>query len=162
MLKCLNVKIGKKGFTLLEVVVAIFIITVGIVGALALISQTISSARISSQRLIAAYLAQEGIEIVRSIRDTNWLEGVVWNSGLGAGSWEADYTTQDLNDDYDGDFLNIDTNNGLYGYSSGTQTKFKRRIIISPEAADILKVTAEVFWEDKLLITVQEKLYDWR
>jgi len=63
------------GFTILEVVVAISLITVGITAIFTLYQQTISITRVSSQRLIAAYLAQEGIEIVRNIRDTNWIEG---------------------------------------------------------------------------------------
>ena len=65
---------NKKGFTLLEVITAIFILTVGVGGALSLMNQTLSTASIIEQRLIASYLAQEGIEIVRNIRDTNWLQ----------------------------------------------------------------------------------------
>ena len=55
----------------MEAIVAIFVITTGIVGVLSLVTQTISSATFSKDKLIAAYLAQEGIEIVRNIRDTN-------------------------------------------------------------------------------------------
>ena len=154
----------KKGFTLLEVIVAIFLITVGIGGAYALISQTISSTTISSQKLIASYLVQEGIEIVRNIRDTNRLEGASWDDGLSSGDWEADYKTQNLIQPYVGNFLNIDSD-GFYSYSSGSPTIFKRKINISPEDSYILKVIVQVEWSERERthqIKAQENLYNWR
>jgi len=153
-----------EGFTLLEGIVAIFLITVGVGGAYALISQTISSAIISSQKLIASYLVQEGIEIIRNIRDTNWLEGTSWNDGLPSGDWEVDYKTQNLTQGYAGRYLNIDSN-GFYSYSPGSPTKFKRKITILPEGSDILKVIVEVEWQERgrtHRIKAQENLYNWK
>ncbi len=172
MLKCLNVKMNKKGFTLLEVIVAIFLVTVGISGVFLLITRTIGIISLSFSQLTAAYLTQEGIEIVRNVRDTNWLDPLnpSWDDGLSAGNWEADYTTPTLNDTYDGDLLNID-GDGFYSYSPGTPTKFKRRITIVPEDIDldgindILKVTVLVEWQEKGKIhshTAQENLYNWK
>ncbi|MBZ9578331.1 prepilin-type N-terminal cleavage/methylation domain-containing protein [Patescibacteria group bacterium] len=172
---------NNKSFTLLEAIIAIFIITVGVVGVLGLVSQTIGSVIVSSQKLIAAYLAQEGIEIVRNIRDTNWLEGAPsWDEGLGEDDWEGDYTmTQNLNfclfacgyDDLS--FLKIDAN-GFYSYSAGNDTKFKRKITIAdkedlsdpPDGVyDKMTVTVEVFWREKgktYNVSAQENLYNWR
>lgn len=156
----------KKGFTLLEVIIAIFIITTGIVGVLGLISQTITVTNISSQRLIAAYLAQEGVEIVRNIRDTNWLEEAPsWDDGLTVGDWEGDYDDiQNLTSWINpGNFLNVDAA-GFYSYSAGTQTKFKRKITIQP-VVNILEVSVLVEWQYKgntYSISVQENLYNWR
>lgn len=153
----------KKGFTLLEGILAIFIITLGVGGAYALISQTISFGGLSSQKLIATYLAQEGIEIVRNIRDTNWLEGENWKNGLGPGDWEGDYNmTQNLLPSANR-FLNID-GNGFYGYSGGTKTPFKRKINLSYPQDDILKVIVEVEWKERLRthkVSAQENLYNW-
>jgi len=157
----------EKGFTILEVIVAIFVITAGIVGVSGLITQTIGSVTISSQKLVAAYLAQEGIEIVRNIRDTNWLEEAAWDDGLGVGYWEGDYDdTQNLTSWVDpGNFLNIDVS-GFYSYSAGTQTKFKRKITIgSGPILDSLNVKVEVLWKEKgetYQVEAQENLYDWR
>ena len=78
----------KGGFTLLEVIVAIFLLTVGVGGSLVLINQTLSATQILPQKLIASYLAQEGIEIAKNVRDSNLLKihqglgGVNWDSGL--------------------------------------------------------------------------------
>lgn len=165
MLKCSNVKMNK-GFTLIEVMIAIFVMAVGIVGALSLIQQTIAFAALSSSRLVASYLAQEGIEIVRNIRDGNWLEeNPLWTDGIGNGIWEGDYTmTQNLEPwNSPGRYLKID--NGFYKYSpSGSQTKFKRKITIV-DGTDTLKVSVLVEWQQigkTHQVTAQEYLYNWR
>jgi len=49
-------------------------------------SQIISYINVSTLRITASYLAQEGIEIVKNIRDTNCLERASsWNYGLANG-----------------------------------------------------------------------------
>ena len=56
-----------KSFTLIEVLVATFVITLGVAGGLVVVSQTTAFTQITSSRLTATYLAQEGIEIVKNI-----------------------------------------------------------------------------------------------
>ena len=64
----------KRGFTLVEVLVSIFIVTVGAGGAFSLVQKTLNFTTNAALQLEASYLAQEGIEIVRNIRDTNLLK----------------------------------------------------------------------------------------
>ncbi len=154
----------KLGFTLLEVVIAIFVLTVAILGTMILIYNTLLASSITSNRLIAAYLAQEGIEIVRNIRDTNWLEGDDWKNGLGNGDWQADYDDLSLTSYNPGNVLYIDAN-GFYNYFSGSPTKFQRKITIgSGPVSDSLEVTVEVNWQERgkpYSFTVKERLYKW-
>ncbi len=134
MFKILN---KNKGFTILEVLVAIFIITTGGLAAYAMVQQIIFSTLSSSYRLTAAYLAKEGIETVRNNRDTNWLQG--------ARNWY----------------------NGLIGDSglqpvSGFSNYKRRTIVIFNDPK--LEVKVEVQWDirgDDGTITVQENLYNW-
>lgn len=163
-----NKFLQKKGFTLLEVLVAIFLITLGVLGAMTLVSQTIAFSQLNSSRLVAAYLAQEGMEIVRNIRDSNFIKihkgwDINWDDGLAgcSGGCEADYddpvlvTSTDRYLKIDGDF---------YNYDSGLETPFKRKIFITPLGSDILKVRVEVSWSERgrsHKISVQEKLYKW-
>jgi len=160
------------GFTLIEVLTAIFVILVGVVGVLAIIQQTIAFAALSSSRLAASYLAQEGIEIVRNIRDGNWLEEVNWDIGLGGGEYEADYDDSDLSS-YQDRYLYIDGTNGFYKYittpaSGDIQTKFKRKITITSDmdgATPRLKVSVLIEWQQigkPHQVTAQEYLYNWR
>ena len=79
----------KKGFTLIEIVVAIFLLTVGTMGAFSLIQQTIAFTSIASAQLAATYLAQEGIETIRNIRDSNFLANSTWDNGLASSDWQV-------------------------------------------------------------------------
>lgn len=74
----------ESGFTLLEAMLSIFILLVGITGAMSLVSGGITNLTVSKNRLVAINIAQEGLEIVHNIRDTNWLEGADWND------WDGD------------------------------------------------------------------------
>lgn len=171
------------GFTLLELFVSIFIITVGVVAILSALLASVSVTFFSSSRLVAAYLAQEGIEIVRNIRETNWLEihkGLKspdeWDDGIiccgtSPCECEADYVTTALTTWADpGRYLYIDGTTGFYRYisvpsSSDTQTLFRRKITVNKESADELKVLVYIFWQERgknFQMLVQEKLYDWK
>ena len=162
----------RKGFTLLEVILAIFVLTVATAGSSILVRQTISSIFIIQSKLTASYLAQEGIEITRNIRDSNWLEQrtetVSWDDGLGEDQWEAAYNDDELQENSNS-FLNI--SNGFYSYSVGNPTIFKRKITISDkenldgdEKIDRLMVSVEVSWEERgrsHKVEVIEYLYNW-
>src|SRR4030042_2798206 len=178
MSKCFNVK-TKKGFTILEVMIAIFLIIIGIAGVFTLMTKILGQMAVSSSQLTAAYLTQEGIEIVRNIRDTNWLEQIDhdndWNEGLTDCSTgcTADYTytaseDPNLSAILAANFLKIDAN-GFYNYTSGTDTKFKRKVTIvldNPNCgAGTLKVKVETTWSEKgkdYSYLAQECLYNWR
>jgi type II secretory pathway pseudopilin PulG len=168
------------GFTFLEVVFAIFIIIIGVIGVFTLFSQTLGFSTLSTSKLVAAHLAQEGIEIVRNIRDTNWLEQSStptnpWDEGLTNCSLgcEADYltpTSEDpILDSYSGKFLYIDGTTKFYRYISSPgpndiKTLFKRKITITPNS-NRLEVKVEVSWEEKgksYKVIAQENLYNWK
>jgi len=179
---------NKKGFLLIELIVAVFVIVVGILSVYFVISQSISKIHESSLRLTAAYLAQEGMEIVRNIRDTNWVKGEEnWDEGLGADlaageykEYEADYDDPSLEkldcsscgyEDLSPLKLKIDeenhdeeNNKGFYNYDSGDETSFRRKIKIEKISGEELKVSVEVLWKYKgkeNSITVTEILHNW-
>ena len=73
-----------KGFTLIETLVSISIFTVSILAVLAILSQSIANTGYAKRKIIAAYLAGEGVEYIRNLRDTY----VLYSSTPGAG-WNA-------------------------------------------------------------------------
>ncbi len=160
-------QIKEKGFTFLEVIIAVFILVVGIVAAY-LVSQTpIFYTQNSINRLTAAFLAQEGIEIVRNIRDNNWLDNDDWNDELderlGNNFYEADYSDDDLVEKTGGpNLLQID-DNVFYNYGDGNDSKFTRKINIKDQS-NYLKITSKVEWTHKgkdYEIVVEDHLYNW-
>jgi len=57
----------------MEVVISIFIFSIGLVATGSLIVSSLNVNMMSRDRIIALNLAREGIEAVRNMRDTNWL-----------------------------------------------------------------------------------------
>jgi len=65
------------GQTLIETLVAAFILTMGISAALGLATYSLKATTGIKERIIAIGLAREGIEAVKNMRDTNWLQGTL-------------------------------------------------------------------------------------
>jgi len=81
---------NKKGFTLTEVLIGMMILTVAIVAGTSMLVGLIRSNRNIVSTMQAYYLAQEGIEIVRNIRDTNWLHNTNWIGDNNTAQWWGD------------------------------------------------------------------------
>jgi len=167
-----------QGFTIIETFIAISIITVGLVGVLGLVSYTISISRISHTEIIAANLAQEGIEVIRNIRDSNWLadiadgppdDSVSWREHIrGTGNERAgrvNYDTKGPLDQYFnpppgiGNIINtcgsdcrLYLKDDFYSHdNTGEETNFYRLIRIQKVGPPPkrLKVKSIVAWEDR-------------
>lgn len=64
----------KKGLTLVETLVAISILTIGVVGPLGVIAQALHTSYYTRDQMTAYYLAQEAVEYVRNLRDNRGIE----------------------------------------------------------------------------------------
>lgn len=143
----------QKGFSIGEVMVAMFILLVGIVDAIFLTVRSVGSLKDSREAVVATLLAQEGTELVRNVRDNN-----VTQSTCGVGDDErclafdvdygfpskgnvpvrcsADYTLNGdgvLNCSNPKDLLYVDKERMLYSHSSGgswVETRYERGIYI--------------------------------
>lgn len=153
-----------QAFTLIETIIAIFLLIVGTVGAFSLIQKSIIFTSISSSRLVAFYLAQEGIEVIRNIRDTNYLEKTVWDDGISLDSdYRLDYRSLNFPDITCGDYLKYDGN--FYSCSLDSSAKFQRKISISKPEAGKMTVSVEVTWQERGVsyqVLAQTELYNWR
>ncbi|MEK9182535.1 MAG: prepilin-type N-terminal cleavage/methylation domain-containing protein [Patescibacteria group bacterium] len=73
-----------RGFTLLETLVAISIFVASVLALLSILSQGISGASYAKRKMIASYLAEEGVEYIKNLRDTYVLYSasgpVGWNT----------------------------------------------------------------------------------
>lgn len=67
-------KFLRKGESLVEVIMAIFVVAMGSAVATSLIISALQSNQFSRDNLIALNLAVEGMEAMRAIRDANWLK----------------------------------------------------------------------------------------
>lgn len=74
------------GFTLIETLVAVLLLATALAGPLTIASKSLTAALIAKDQIVAYYLAQDAVEYVRFIRDTNRLtfssDSSKWLSGL--------------------------------------------------------------------------------
>lgn len=173
----------KKGFGLLEVLISAVIIIM-ILAALVFIGRAaLNNNEYLSQRAQAIYLAQEGLEMTRQIRDTNWIDGdnttkwdtLAWNStAFMIPISSADYAVQ-YSDPPKRMYL---TNSSSYDVNINGVT-FTRKIGVKSVASPLIpqksgttdltpyakKVTATVTWTfsgQSKSINVSEILTNWR
>lgn len=159
----------QKGFSLIELVAVIFIVSLGLVAMISLIVRVFKYSHLVSSKLEASYLAQEGIELVRNLRDSNWLEGSDWDQGIGTGFFEIDYNDLGLSS-WQGEGRYLKITNGFYGYDDpGKEARFKRKIEIQKrtnigDEPDEIQLSVKVLWEQNQKdyeIEVASRLYDW-
>ena len=70
-----NISTQLPGFSIAEVIIAAAVITVGILATLNLLYSSRNTERGNRDFIVAAQLAQEGVEIVRNVRDNNFASG---------------------------------------------------------------------------------------
>ena len=163
MKKCIasqqNILKYKKGFTLIESLVAIFILTISVTALLGVVSQSVFNSSYAKNKVVAVSLAQEGIELVRNIQDTKLLQATQGQypdfetfiqmefqpCSTTGGLCTIDPETlnispcpSDGNNGPECSLLYLD--NGYYNYDStnGTPTVFRRSISITSTPFSIL------------------------
>jgi type II secretory pathway pseudopilin PulG len=74
----------QQGFTIVETLVAITVLMIAIAGPLVVASKGLSGAAASKDQMIASYLAEESMEVVKNQRDNNIYTGALsWLNGFG-------------------------------------------------------------------------------
>lgn len=161
------------GYTLLETIIALAVILGAIAGPYSLATRGILSSLASKNKLAAYNLSQEGIELVRKIRDDNVLAGSSWDSGISSGSWKIDVVNNALSP-FDSAALLYDGTLGLYQNNTGSASLFTRRITIQKPPAnptpgipstDQILVISTVTWTERGLsktAELQEIMYNWQ
>ena len=81
----------------METLVAISIFSVSILGLMSILASGISNTNYVKQKVMASYLAQEGIEYIRNMRDN----AVLYTSG---GNWNSFRNTPNINYPVTADF----------------------------------------------------------
>ncbi len=136
---------GEGGYLLIEVMVAVSLLTIGLLGILRLSSSAIGLNRVVSDQFIANYLAMEGIEVVKNIIDANAINAKPWGENLSDGNYEISYNSLVL--EYNQQrYIKFDDNIGRYNYQSGIETPFIREIVIETPSVDEIKVNSIVSW----------------
>jgi Tfp pilus assembly protein PilV len=73
---------NQKGFTLIETLFAVLIFSASLISLMVIAARGISATAGVEQETVAHYLAQEGVEVVRNTRDSNFLSATTWDTGF--------------------------------------------------------------------------------
>ncbi len=167
-----NIFKKEKGFSLIEILISILIVAIAFIGVYRVISKYNTYTQKERESFVAAYLCQEGIEIVKNLRDSNWIEGVDWDNGLisCASGCEADYNDSALTAwSSPGRDLYIENVTGSYEYLAAPvegdiQTSYKRKIEILQSGDDELDITVIVYWGINAgnAMVVKENIFNWK
>lgn len=172
-----------RAFTLVETLVAIAIFTTSILGLMSILASGISNTNYAKNKITASYLAQEGIEYVRNMRDTYGLytmaTGRDWNgfkakltpcnSGNECG-FNSSFPLTDPSFLFKCSSDPIDCklylNNGSYNDDStgGIYSGFTRKIWMDPINSDEVKISSVVSWTQgfgNYNVTFSENLFNW-
>ncbi len=163
-----SIKLKQTAFSLIEVITVLFVVSLGMVGVLTLIVQNIQSQQFNRQNIIAYQLAQEGIELIRNVRDSNWLIEADWNENLDAGIYYMDYNDSIptvANAGAATFYLDAD---GFYSHDVSTAvatSSYTRSITLVDHGTSSLQVISRVNWADRnktFSYILETILYDWR
>ncbi len=166
--------IKKSAFSIIEIIVVLFIISIGLIGILSLIVQNIQSQNYNQGNLIAYQLSQEGVELIRRLRDTNWNSSQDFNTDLAPAPGTVYNYYMDYNDalptevfDAKPRELKMDSD-GFYIHDSvsptASSTGFSRLISVELLDADRMRVSSGVYWQNNgrnYSYIVETLLYDW-
>ena len=157
-----------KGTALVESLVALMILSFGLIPALSIVLVANNLSSSIRNNLIAANLAQESVEVVRAIRDRNWFSGLSFDFGLADGVYRVEWNSGALMSESGNPVLKID-GQGLYSYSNGVDTTFSRRVLVTkidPGGCNCeLKIIGEVRWLERnriRTVSVESHLFDWQ
>jgi prepilin-type N-terminal cleavage/methylation domain-containing protein len=173
---------SNRGFTLVETLVAISIFTTAVVTFMSILGTGISNTNYAKTKMIASYLAQEGVEYIRNMRDDH-----LFYKGITSDTWDkfkADLAACSLNSEcgfntavspIDPGFIfkcsvnpngcKIYLNNGNYNTNSaGDDSGFTRTIRMDTMNQDEVKIYSAVSWiqgSGSYNITFSEDLFNW-
>lgn len=172
----------RKGFTVVEALVAIGILVLAISGGFAAISLSLNRSNLSKEQVTAFYLAQEAMELFRSRRDSNSMQGLNWLDGIAdTGDPCANNTICRIDPIAvpSGNWYSCGASWGscpalrnsgspgyLYGYNGAwNATIFTREIQVRTLGVDVIEVEVRVTWPhggDTEQFVANGIFYDWQ
>lgn len=172
----INRNIKNRGFTLIEMLVAVLLLTTALAGPLTIASKGLTASIVAKDQITAFFLAQDAVEYVRAKRDSNKLAGNSWLAGLenctSAGGTiacildsleQSPVTPSTCGTLLSCTVMRYDTTNNRFCYGSGTcssssfpvSIQLRRAIIITTPVggnANEAAITVNVSWCDLGLV----------
>lgn len=167
------------GFTLIETLVAIVILIFSVSGALAAARSGVLTGTYAKDELTAIYLAEEGIEQIRNMRDENALKSQNWLTGIASVSTDPCYFGRSCIVDAPNNtvtacsgahatcpVLRQDASTGFYGYTGAwTATVFTRSVTLTSINANEVQIASTITWSKGDIahsFVIRENIMNWQ
>lgn len=163
MIKTLNP--NSAGFTLVEALVSLLIFSVALTAIFSLLSNNLKNALLVEHNFIASGLVQEGMEVVRNIRDSEWHLSNSFGTTIPDGSYRVQWNSQALLALEANPFLKKDSGNGLVSYDTGNNMIFKRTVTISAVSGVEKRIVVSVTWDERGVpksVSAEIHLFNWK
>ena len=171
----------KSGFTLVETLVAISILSLSVLATFTAVTNSLDSSMFARDQVTAFYLIQESMEFFRNLRDQNALHSIYnQSSGGSAVNWLQGISAAPSDPCYFGNTCIIDSpknqlkecsggfgscenldqdtaSSGLFGYNdlspftSYPVSKFKREIQLTQVGPDEIIIKVQISWSSGLI-----------
>lgn len=155
-MKIAKLKIKNCGFTLVETILAISVISIAIAAATQLTQSSLKMGRESMNQYVAFHLAEEGLEMVRNLRDSNWLQNKSWRDSIADGTYTIVENT-------DGPGAPWKLQAVASNASTPEMNKFTR--IIEIKTSEAMRVTSRVMYRDgtkEKTVELAAEFTDWK
>ncbi|NTU98961.1 hypothetical protein HGA64_03060 [Candidatus Falkowbacteria bacterium] len=160
---------SESGFSIIEMVAVIFVINFALVGIVSLAIQSIQIERFNKSILVAAQLAQEGVELIRNQRDNNWIvPSPGWPPANDNYAVDVDINAvggiASIADDRTKLYTDAE---GFYTHdSTGSSTIYRRLVTVNTDPSlATTTIKSQVQFSDGFKVKnyiVETELYDWR
>ena len=142
----------------METLVILFIVSIGLMAVLSLTRKSVQFQGVKNNLIIASYLSEEGLELMRNIRDTNIIMGNNYDAWdylsspeIGEHYYVVDYNLNavSVENEVSDPILRLDEH-GFYGHDeTGDETIFRRLITVRKEGTASSSIESLVSWEDR-------------
>jgi len=165
---------GREGFTLIETMVALSIITFAILGPISLATYSVRTSTLVKNNVIASFLAQDAMEYIKNWRDDNYLQGEGWLNKLEGPCANPSGCRVDTTRPWDNNSAIVNCpgtcpllkyDGSSYNHSTGDDTIFRRKYKISEDpSGKEAKISITVSWDDKFgphSFVWEDHIFDW-
>lgn len=167
-----------RGFTLLETMVAIFILVLSITGPMVFAQSGLRAAFLARDQVTAFFLAQDAIETIKNLRDENGLNGNNWLTNIceeepnvvctiTIDTTEENPVAEPCTGGVCSAFDIDEDGRYVYGTNPPNPSRFTRTIYVRETNNEVeAQIVVEVSWTSNVRvggsrILVQENMYNW-
>jgi hypothetical protein len=148
-----------KSQSIVEILLALLVFSIAFISLVILVNNYLKILKTAKDRIIANFLAQEGLELVIAKRNINKVKGSAWLDGLNNDSFCIDIN---LNPQPSPKHcvLYLDSNNRFVHSNTPTPTPFSRLITLNVYS-NIATVTSEVIFDEDQKVELETVITDW-